>query len=111
MGLSAPSPGRDEREGLSSLAGLISPVGRYPALKRWAISKENRRLLNRAALNVDFGRQRLMDRTFPRDFHQPGALFVGERAVEMNLERDAIDLAFLGFAFLAIRRMDFEMTK
>src|SRR5439155_9656899 len=64
-----------------------------------------------AGPDVDFGCQGLVNRAFPRDFHQLRALFVGQLALEVNLEFDPINSAFLGFAFLAIRRMDFEMTK
>ena len=48
-----------------------------------------------------------MDRTLACDFDEFGALFVGQRAGQLNVELDPIDSSFLCFALLAIDRMDF----
>ena len=47
-----------------------------------------------------------MNWTFVRDFHQLGALFVGQRSGEMNVPPNAIDSSFLRFTIIAIARVD-----
>ena len=48
-----------------------------------------------------------MDRTLAGDFHEFGALLIGQRARQLNVELDPIDPTLFRLAFLAIDRVDF----
>ncbi len=47
-----------------------------------------------------------MNRALVRDFDEFGALFIAQRSGQMDVALDPIDFPFLGFALLAIDRVD-----
>jgi len=48
-----------------------------------------------------------MDGIMPGDFDELGALLVGERSGQLNVEVDPIDFSFFSLAILAVDRVDF----
>ena len=52
-----------------------------------------------------------MDRTLACDFDEFGALFSSERAGQLNVELDPVDLSFFRLALLAVSRVDSGVSK
>jgi hypothetical protein len=52
-----------------------------------------------------------MNRTLACDFHKFGALFGSERASQLNVELDPIDLSLFRLALLAVSRVDPRVSK
>ena len=52
-----------------------------------------------------------MDRTLACDFDEFGALFVGQRSAQLNVQLDPIDFPFLRLALLAVGRMDLGVSE
>jgi hypothetical protein len=66
---------------------------------------------DRSRLNINLGWEGAVNGTLVRYLEQPFSLFWIEVSHELNLALDAIDLACLGFAVPAIRRVDLRMAK
>jgi len=64
------------------MMGSISTKTRRGSALRLHCTTDNAQLraLDQASLNVDLGSERLMNRTLAGDFHEFGALLIGQRA-------------------------------